>query len=661
MSKALQRHPLGRIERSEKNLLELDWFDRTAHTLYGRLKAPLTSRSWFGQALLKRAAALEKRIAPLTDREFEEEVLVLRNTWGTGRLDDTRVALAFAMIRETARRKLGLRHYNVQLLGGLALLKGRIAEMRTGEGKTLTATLAAATAAMNGVPVHVITVNDYLAERDAEEMRPIYEALGLTVGCITHNVPAADRQRNYDCDVVYATNKEIAFDYLRDQVVLQKAPSRLRRHAECLKRENVLENELLISGLHFAIVDEADSVLLDEARTPLILAGIADAGLYDAEFYRQALDTAQRLEDGRDFTLRRRDRHIELTPEGEWHVLELTATFGPEWESDQHRLKQIHLALQALHLFELDQDYIISEGEIVIIDRHTGRGMPDRQWEEGLHQLIQVKEGCDTTSPQETKARLTYQKFFRRYQHLCGMTGTAEEVRNELWNVYGLATSSIPTNKPVRLKWHKSRVCETLPDKWRAICWRVADIRKSGQPVLIGTNSVADSEVLSEHMKKHEIAHLVLNARQEGEESRIISEAGRAGRVTIATAMAGRGTDIKLGPGVAELGGLHVILSEFQESARLDRQLAGRSGRQGDPGSAEYIFGLEGGLFDQLHPAAARFVRLLRMPRLKRAAAIGAMRWCQWRNEMKSEALRRRLLRADEREEQILALSASSH
>lgn len=662
MSSALARHMRSHWDRPERRAPEFDWFDRAGHAVKGRLFAPFLESYDFPFPYFARLWWIERRLKKLSDQEFKEEIAALRQDLRCASLRGGIMVRTFAVVREAARRATGMRPYDVQMLGGLMMIKGRIAEMRTGEGKTLTATLPAAAAALCGVPVHVLTVNDYLAERDAGEMRPVYEALGLSVGCIIHGMEHDERRKQYDCDVVYASNKELAFDYLRDQVELKKAPGRLRRHARRLKGEFDLDEKLLLKGLHFAIVDEADSVLLDEARTPLILAIGVGHGIGETkEVYAGALEIARQLEVKRDFTLDIKERRIEFTSTGEWRVLELTANLGAQWQGLQHRLKLIHSALVAEHLFVQDKDYIVIDGDVVIVDQHTGRAMPDRQWEEGLHQLIQVKEGCEITAHQETQARITYQKLFRRYYHLCGMTGTAAEVRQELWNIYGLPTTKVPTHRKVRLKQRGYDFSMTADEKWKKICARVKTLHGDGCAVLVGTQSVGDSEHLSALLQAENVPHRVLNARQDQEEAAIVAEAGREGKVTVATAMAGRGTDIKLSENVAERGGLHVILSEFQESARLDRQLAGRSARQGDPGSAEYFFSLEDRLFLDSGKLAASLAKSAPRGWGRKELAAALMRLRQRLNERKFESIRRRLLQADEREEEMLSLSEWSH
>ncbi|HEJ84064.1 MAG TPA: prepilin peptidase, partial [Desulfobacteraceae bacterium] len=502
------------------------------------------------------------------------------------------VARSFALVREAARRNAGMRHFDVQLIGGLVLLKGMVAEMETGEGKTLVATLPACTAALAGIPVHIITVNDYLAMRDARWMGPIYEALGLSVGTIVHGMDPVSKRNAYGCDITYCTNKEIAFDYLRDRIVLWDRPTAVRLQLERMYGDKSRVNKLLLRGLHFAIVDEADSVLIDEARTPLIISSEGE-GTYDPSVYRHVMTLARDLVERVDYTVSSSERSVELTNRGrarigafDWSEVEIQA-------SEEQRNELVRQALVALHLFGQDKHYLIKDGKIQIIDEYTGRLMADRSWERGLHQFIEVKEGCEITQRKDTRARISYQRFFRRYLRLSGMTGTAREVAGELWSIYRMPVVTIPPNKPIKRKYLADRVYSTGERKWKALLQTVSRLHEKGRPVLVGTRSVEASEHLSALMTELDITHRVLNARQDKEEADIIAQAGGAGRITVATNMAGRGTDIRLGPDIPDLGGLFVIASERHESRRIDRQLFGRCGRQGDPGSCVAFISLE--------------------------------------------------------------------
>ena len=561
-----------------------------------------TAVAWFRPALqslrpgnagfVSSVNALSDELAGLSELELRIRISSLsKRLYGEG-LSDELAALSFAIIRETATRRLDMRHYDVQLKGGHIMLKGMVAEMETGEGKTLTATLPAATAALAGIPVHIVTVNDFLVTRDAEWMGPLYRALGLKVGTITDGMSLDERREAYACDVTYCTNKQLVFDYLKDRLLLGAENRPLHLQLESLYREQPRSRRLLLRGLCFAIVDEADSVLVDEARTPLIISNKGDS-VQEATTYTQAIGVASELDSPRDFTIRTRDKQVELTDFGKAQVARRARSLGGIWNGRRRREELVCQALTALHLYEANQQYLLKDGKIQIIDEYTGRVMEDRSWERGLHQMIEAKEGFDLTGRQETLARISYQRFFRRYLRLSGMTGTAREIRKELWSVYKLDVVSVPTNRPLQRIAMPDRVFVTTEQKWRAVVDRVRDIHKLGRPVLLGTRSVAASEHLSKLLTISRLPHEVLNARQNEEEARIIAHAGQRGRITVATNMAGRGTDIKLSKDVIELGGLYVLATERHEAHRIDRQLFGRCGRQGDAGSYETILCLE--------------------------------------------------------------------
>ena len=512
-------------------------------------------------------------------------------------------ARAFALVREAARRVLGMAHYDVQIMGGWAMLGGALAEMQTGEGKTLTALLPAATAALAGLPVHVITANDYLAARDAELMRPVYEALGLTVGLVTPEPDADAHRAAYACDITYCTSKDAAFDFLRDRTALGARRARARLTLDAVAGQDCASRRLILRGLGFALIDEADSVLIDDARTPLILSASEPASEM-AALYAFMIETAKDMKEGTAFEIDRSARRITLLPQGEHHLAEQAAA---------HRdLPLIHLrrardelgvqALNALHLYDKDRHYILADDKVQIVDDNTGRIMADRSWEGGLHQLIEAKEGCETTSRRVTIARITYQRFFRRYALLSGMTGTARESIGEFKSVYGLKVVAIPTHKP-SLKINRGfQLVVDADAKWQAVAKACRAAVDEERPVLIGTRSVHASEALGQVLDANGLPHRILNARQDREEAEIVAGAGVAGRITVATNMAGRGTDIHLEQEAKKAGGLHVILTEFHDSARIDRQLFGRCGRQGDPGIFEAIVALSDEIFETLPP-----------------------------------------------------------
>jgi len=565
------------------------------------------------------------------------------------------VVEAFALIREVSAITLGKRHYSVQLRGGYALIRGHIAEMSTGEGKTLTATLAAATAALGGMPVHVVTVNDYLAARDAEEMEPLYRALGLSVGVIQQDLSPEQKRANYAADITYCTNKDLGFDYLRDRLQLKDWPSRSRINLKRMLHGEASVPDLLLRGLHFAIVDEADSVLIDEARTPLIISGNGESYMTE-DIFKAAIAAAEALTPDSDYELAAPERVARLKPAGIAKVRKQCAGQCGIRHLESVWTDLVTQALTALHLYHKDWHYLVRDEKIHIIDEYTGRLMSDRTWEYGLHQLIEVKEQCALSPQKITLARITYQRFFRRYLHLSGMTGTGREVAAELWSVYRLKTSKIPTYRPVQRIHYPPRVLATQEGKWRAVVESVrAETRERGRPVLIGTCSVAASEHLSELLTQAGLEHRLLNARQDAEEAQLVAAAGQAGVITVATNMAGRGTDIKLVPGVKDRGGLHIILTEFSESARIDRQLYGRAGRQGDPGSAEAIVAVEDDLFRHHLPGFMRvFLRL----------AVVSPGWirvflslAQYRAERKNARIREQTLVSDRKIDRMLAFA----
>jgi preprotein translocase subunit SecA len=554
-----------------------------------------------------------------------------------------------------------MEHFDSQLAAGAALLRGAVAEMPTGEGKTLAATLCAAFRALSGTPVHVITANDYLAERDAEAMRLVYELLGLTVGVVTSGRDAAARRRAYACDVTYCCNKEVVFDYLRDRR-LKRGRTGLHLQFDRLCGSRSPTRALLMRGLHAAIVDEADSVLIDETRTPLVLSQ-QGRGADQTGLMRSALELAAKLRPGRDYTLDRLAGRAELTAAGGERLRTIAHELGGTWSRARWSEEIVSRALAAREIYRRDEHYLVRDGRVLVIDEHTGRAMPGRSWAAGLHQLIEAKEGVAVTREAETLARISYQRFFRRYLHLAGMTGTAAEAAAELWSVYGLRVVVIAPHAASARRMLGERVVATLDEKWRAVVERAAELRATGRPVLIGTASVAASEHLSRLLAEAGLAHATLNARQDRHEAAIIARAGERGRITVATNMAGRGTDIKLGPGVAELGGLHVIVTERHEASRIDRQLCGRAARQGDPGSCELILSLEDPLLERV---AARFgARTLRRvaawtTQFGSGAAAALLRAAQRRTERAHAAARTHLLRADHRVDDRLAFSGQA-
>ncbi len=612
----------------------------------------------FHQARLKRIVRSVNRAGPafaaMDNAELGEAARALRLDLRRLGFRDEVVARSFALIREIAQREIGLRHYDVQLQGGYGLLKGIAVEMDTGEGKTLTATLAAGTAALAGIPVHIVTVNDYLAARDAEDMGPIYRALSLKVGVIVHGIAPPERREAYACDVTYASNKEIAFDYLRDRLALGRRSENLRLKLERLQGRDERLKRVVMRGLHFAIVDEADSVLIDEARTPLIISGETDPG-DELERAEASMQLADELVEDSDYRIIKDERRIELTDAGREKLTELGEQLGGIWRSRIRREEAARQALTARHLFHRDEHYLVRDGKVQIVDEYTGRIMADRSWSEGLHQLVEFKEGVEVTGQKLPLARITYQRFFRRYRRLAGMTGTAREGAREFWSVYRLPVARIPTNRPLRRRRLPPRIFQTLDAKWDAVTERVRELNRSGHPVLIGTRSVKASETVSEWLQQARLEHVVLSAAQNKDEAEIIARAGEARRITVATNMAGRGVDIRLGPGVKELGGLHVILTERHDAGRIDRQLEGRCGRQGDPGTAEAILSLEDPLLEIVKAPALR--RLARGNGRANWAAGGLFNKAQKKAERVHSRARRDLVKLDQKLGTLLAFS----
>jgi preprotein translocase subunit SecA len=647
-------------ERSEE---EPGWHDRAAELFLAAIVRPLCDR-------LRDPAHRLRPIVELADRH-EQRLRAAPDAALSALADGMRARLrrdgfppdlvgeCFALVREAASRTIGKRHYESQLLAGWALLQGRLVEMETGEGKTIAATLPACTVALAGYPVHIVTVNDYLVGRDAAEMEPLYRLLGLSVGVVVQGMSKAQRRDAYARSVTYCTNKELAFDYLRDRVALARRGSRLHLALERLRGDATRDEDLVLRGLHFGIVDEADSVFIDEARTPLILASATQAA-GEQEQCKRALAFADSLVAGQDYTVDHAERIIALGQPGTAKLAEYAADFGGLWASARARAELVTQALTARILFRRDQHYVVSEGKVQIVDESTGRVMPDRSWEHGLHQLIEAKESCELTERRETIARLTYQRLLRRYLRLAGMTGTAKEVAREIASVYKLDVVRVPLHRPSRRSYGAARTCATLAQKWDAVADSVERVALvAGRPVLIGTRSVNASEQLSAVLTRRGIEHALLNAKQDKAEAEVIALAGQQGRVTVATNMAGRGTDICLGPGVAERGGLHVILTEYHESRRIDRQLFGRCGRQGDPGSCEAIVSLEDEIFAVQAPGAARLARrLVNKGRRLPPGVYGMLRaLAQFAAERRSAYVRTQNLKLDRRLEQVLAFS----
>ena len=541
--------------------------------------------------LVDKIEALGPVVEKLSDEELRNKTAVFKERLERGETLDDLLVEAFAVVREAAYRVLGMRHYRVQLIGGIILHQGRISEMKTGEGKTLVSTLPAYLNALDGKGVHIVTVNDYLAKRDAEWMGKVHEFLGLTVGVVLNSMTPEERKAAYACDITYATNNELGFDYLRDNMVVYK-------------------EKLVQRGLHYAIIDEVDSVLIDEARTPLIISGQSGKS---TELYRACDILARQMERGEasgemtkmtaimgeeiietgDYIVNEKEKNVSLTEDG---VKKVEQFFHIDNLADAEHLEIQHniiLALRAHNLMHRDHDYVVKDDQVLIVDEFTGRIMPGRRYSDGLHQAIEAKEGVKVKRESKTLATITFQNFFNKYEKKAGMTGTALTEEQEFRDIYGMDVIEIPTNEPVRRIDHEDLVYKTKREKVNAVTDTIVEAHEKGQPVLVGTITIESSEIFSDALKKRGIPHKVLNAKFHELEAEIVAQAGQAGAVTIATNMAGRGTDIKLGEGVAELGGLMIIGTERHESRRIDNQLRGRSGRQGDPGESRFYISLE--------------------------------------------------------------------
>ncbi|MFW5930253.1 MAG: preprotein translocase subunit SecA [Desulfosalsimonas sp.] len=515
--------------------------------------------------------ALEPRYSEMSDDELANQTPEFKRRYQAGESLDELLPEAFAVVREASKRTLGMRHFDVQILGGIVLHQGNIAEMKTGEGKTLVATLAIYLNALSGKGAHVVTVNDYLASRDAEWMGKIYKFLGMSVGTIVHGMDDAERKQAYACDITYGTNNEFGFDYLRDNMKFDK-------------------ESLVQGGLNFAIVDEVDSILIDEARTPLIISGPAEKSTH---LYYQVNSIVPHLNPEQDYIVDEKAKSVTLTEEGVAKAEKLLKVDNLYDHKNIELLHHVNQALKAHALFTNDVDYIVKEGKVIIVDEFTGRLMPGRRYSDGLHQALEAKEGVKIENENQTLATITFQNFFRMYNKLSGMTGTADTEAAEFNKIYNLDVVIIPTNEPMIREDHPDMIYMTKKEKYEAAIEEIIELNKIGRPVLVGTVSIDVSEYLSSLLKKRGIPHNVLNAKNHEAEAEIIANAGQKGAVTISTNMAGRGTDIVLGEGVAELGGLHILGTERHESRRIDNQLRGRAGRQGDPGSSRFYLSLE--------------------------------------------------------------------
>ncbi len=536
----------------------------------------------------------------------------------------------FAWCRVLAEETLGMQHYPSQLMAALCLWQGRVVELDTGEGKTLAATPAVVLAALSGMKVHVITANDYLAVRDAEEMSPLYEAFGLTVGAIDNDTMLEQRQCIYRSNIVYVSAKELVFDYLKDRA------NGLPESVGSALASGLLGNRQSrnVSQLHFAIVDEIDSVLIDEARTPLILSSERPLQEDQRQAFHESLALARSLNADEDF-LWHQDFGYLLMNSGVRKLHDQAGHWGGVWQVSAFREALVLKALHALQQLKKDKDYLILEGKVQIIDEYSGRVLPDRAWEQGLHQLVEIKEGVEVTGERTALDKITFPRFFSRYYRMGGMSGTVRETAGELWQRYGIATRRVPRNRPLKRQLLGIQVCESTEQQYKVIVKACQKYRSEGRAILVGTTSVEQSEQLSMQLCSAGVPHRLLNARQDSEEAELIGAAGEAGAVVVATSMAGRGTDIKLSKSVYDAGGLHVITAGLQDSARVNRQLTGRSARQGDPGSYEYILSVEDAIVERLlSDRSGPVYRILRWIRFTHIR-YWLLRLVQWRLDHK--------------------------
>ena len=547
--------------------------------------------------VLAQIADFEPVLQQEDTKDLRKRSLSLRYRAKSGERLDLLLPEAYALVRESSRRAIGLRHFDVQMIGGMALFYGCIAEMETGEGKTLTATLPLYLHAVTGKGSHLATVNDYLAERDANLMRPVYEMLGMSTGVILTPMRSEERRKNYACDITYGTAKEFGFDFLRDRLLLRRMgalQTSLLGEITGTQYDSGGGEQPVQRGAHFCLVDEADSILIDEARTPLIIGSLGDKAVEKiVTMYRWSAEMASRFEDHHHFDYEHEDKKVELTAAGRQLVRSLPK---PELLSTAGLIdlyQYVERAIKVARDFHLDRHYVVKDGEIVIVDENTGRLAEGRKWRDGIHQAIEAKEQIEVTVPTGQAARITVQDLFLRYQHLAGMTGTAASAAREFKKVYKMRVIPVPTNRPCVRQRLQDQVYGTEDAKWQAIVAETREMHLQGRPVLIGTRSISKSHHLSTMLTDAGIPHQVLNAHEVAKEAEIVTQAGQPGRVTVATNMAGRGTDIKLGPGVGELGGLHVICTELHDSARIDRQLMGRCARQGDPGTVRQYMSLD--------------------------------------------------------------------
>ena len=624
-------------------------------TLKG-LTNPIGTLSGF-RPLLKRMIAEEQRLEALSLATLAQKIIQYRRKLQSQPLNDSSAVKLFAAIRVAARRTHGITLHAEQLFAGWAMLHGNIVEMSTGEGKTLTAAIPAIVVALTGTPVHVITVNEYLVERDAMSLAPLYEYFGLQVSVVTDSMSDSDRRKAYQADIVYCTNKQIVFDYLRDLQLIGSDHLGLKSRIRSLL--STAPAAPVMRGLCFAIVDEADSVMIDDARTPLILAEPLKTERSTITESAVALGMSRTLHEGADFRLQFDTHTVWLTETGLDAVRRLAESLGGVWRFERYRSELIRQALSALHLYKRDRNYLVHDGQVELIDESTGRVMPDRKLQHGLHRMLELKENCLPGDESTVKAALSFQNFFRRYRNLAGMSGTVHEVRSEFRLVYGKDVIRIPAHKMNRRVCLPDLVLKNRSSQLEHTINEIQSRSATGQPLLIGTRTVELSEQVSDLLHSHELPHALLNARQDADEAGLIAKAGQAGAITVATNMAGRGTDIPLSEQAAALGGLHVINLEINESRRVDRQLYGRAARQGDPGSCQSILSLRDDLVTKTSLRNLLFLAdkgIARYPSLGQWLALQLVQHAQRRYERMHKRQRIAVFREKKQLERQLAI-----
>jgi preprotein translocase subunit SecA len=632
--------------------------DALVFSLHGRHRRRPAEVASFLE-LAGRARAEADRNAHLPDEEVRRGLDGLRRSFLSVPAPDADVVAGLGRVILGVRRVLGIDPYPVQLAGAASLFHGSLAEMATGEGKTLTVALAAILMGSTGRPCHVITANDYLAARDSGEMAPLYAFFGLAARAVTGGLSPEQRREGYAADVTYTTPKEALADFLRDRLALGEPHQPTRRLIRRLAGSGRPSGRAVMRGLHFAVVDEADSVLIDEAVTPLIISQpVRNAELEQAVLFARGL--VEPLQPGRDYAVDFKFRQIHVEDPVLDRLFAASAGLPAVWRSRERFQDLVRTALIAREFYQRDIHYVVVKGKIELIDEFTGRIMEHRTWQQGLHQAVEAKEGIEITPPNESVASMSFQRFFRCYPHLSGLSGTAWESAEELWQIFHLPVLRIPTHRPVQRELWADKILPTLEEKWKEVVAEIRAVAATGRPVLVGTRSVQNSEMLAAKLREAGLAFELLNAVQHEREAEIVAQAGQLGRITIATNMAGRGTDIKLGPGVREAGGLHVVATERHESGRIDRQLIGRAGRQGDPGSARMIVSLEDSLLQRFIPAFARASLRKALEEKPGSWASAAFRFAQRNAERMAFRSRKRVLKHDTWLDENLTFSGKS-